>query len=285
LHLRSQRQQDLDLSGHRLDAPLHFQRCAKLLSMHPAIPLLLELQKIDNEIASLRANLEAAPKRIRENDTKLHGARSVVATAKEALAQIVAARKKTEFEVSEWRERTKKFRAQTSAVKTNEAYKALLHEIANAEAEMAKLEDVQLDQMMSAEESEKNLKSTEASLKDSEQSIAAERKEIENRAREVNRKMLGDISAREKIAAQIPEEVLSVYTRAAKRHDGVALAEAVNEQCRGCGMRLLPHTYQEIYRPDNHEILTCETCGCILYAAELAPPPASGATPSAASAS
>jgi len=33
-------------------------------------------------------------------------------------------------------------------------------------------------------------------------------------------------------------------------------------------MRLLPHTYQEIYRPENHEILTCETCGCILYAAE-----------------
>jgi predicted nucleic acid-binding Zn-ribbon protein len=128
------------------------------------------------------------------------------------------------------------------------------------------------------------VKSVEAALNESEQSIAAERKDIENRAREVNRKMLADISVREKIAAQVPEEVLAVYARAAKRHHGVALAEAVNEQCRGCGMRLLPHTYQEIYRPDNHEILTCETCGCILYAAEPAPP-TSGATPSAASAS
>src|SRR5258708_23681538 len=140
--------------------------------MHPAIPLLLELQKNDNEIASLRANLESAPKRIRENETKLNGTRALVTTAKEALAQIVAARKKTEFEVSEWRERTKKFRAQTSAVKTNEAYKALLHEIANAEAEMAKLEDVHLDQMMSAAEAEKNVKSADASLQHSEQSSA-----------------------------------------------------------------------------------------------------------------
>jgi len=253
--------------------------------MHPAIPLLLQLQKTDNEIASLRASLEAAPKRIRENDTKLNGARSAVTATKDALAQIVAARKKTEFEVSEWRERTKKFRAQTSAVKTNEAYKALLHEIANAEAETAKLEDVQLDQMMSAEEAEKNVKSSEATLRDSEQSIAAERKDIENRAREVNRKLLADISAREKIASQIPAEVLAAYARAAKRHHGVALAEAVNEQCRGCGMRLLPHTYQEIYRPDNQEILTCETCGCILYAAEPAPAPTSGANPSSALAS
>jgi predicted nucleic acid-binding Zn-ribbon protein len=259
--------------------------CAKLLSMHPAIPLLLELQKTDNEIAALRANLEAAPKRIRENDAKLNGARTAIASAKDALAQIAAARKKTEFEVSEWRERTKKFRGQTSAVKTNEAYKALLHEIANAEAETAKLEDTQLEQMMSAEESEKNVKAAEAALRESEQTIAAERKDIENRAREVNRKMLADIAAREKIAAQIPDEVISVYNRAAKRHHGVALAEAVNEQCRGCGMRLLPHTYQEIYRPENHEILTCETCGCILYAAEPAAPAAPNQNPSSAAAS
>jgi uncharacterized protein len=253
--------------------------------MHPAIPLLLELQKTDHEIAALRANLEAAPKRIRENDAKLNSARAAVAAAKDAFAQTVAARKKTEFEVSEWRERAKKFRAQTSAVKTNEAYKALLHEIANAETEMAKLEDIQLDQMMSAEEADKNVKASESALRESEQTIAAERKDIENRAREVNRKMLADISLRDKIAAQIPEEVLAVYTRAGKRHHGVALAAAVNQQCRGCGMRLLPHVYQEVYKPENLELQTCETCGCILYPAEPAAPPTPGANPTTALAS
>jgi predicted nucleic acid-binding Zn-ribbon protein len=253
--------------------------------MHPAIPLLLELQKTDNEIAALRSTIEAAPKRIRENEAKLIGWRGAVAAAKESLSQVAAARKKTEFEASGWRERIKKFKSQTSAVKTNEAYKALLHEIANAEAEMAKLEDVQLDQMMAVEEAEKNVKASETSLHDSEQSIAVERKEIENHAREKNRKMLADISMREKIAAQIPDEILDVYIRAAKRHHGVALAEAVNEQCHGCGMRLLPHTYQEIRRLDSREIHTCETCGCILYAAEPAAAPAPGANPTIASAS
>jgi predicted nucleic acid-binding Zn-ribbon protein len=253
--------------------------------MHPAIPLLLELQKIDSEIAALRANLEAAPKRIRENDTKLNGARAALTAAKDALAQMVAVRKKTEFEVSEWRERVKKFRGQTSAVKTNEAYKALLHEIANAETEMAKLEDAQLDQMMSSEEAEKNVKASEAALRESEQSIVGERKDIENHAREVNRKMLADISVREKIAAQIPPEVLDVYARAGKRHHGVALAPAIKEQCRGCGMRLLPHIYQEVYKSENLEIHTCETCGCILYAADPAPTATPGENPSAASAS
>ena len=234
--------------------------------MHPAIPLLLQLQKADQEIAAFRAELDAAPKRIRELDSKLAGARAALASAKDALVQTVAGRKKTEFEVAEWRERVKKFKAQTAAVKTNEAYKALLHEIANGENEIAKLEDTQLDQMMAVEEAEKKVKAAEAVLRDADLSVAGDRKAIENHARESNRKMHAETAVREKLAAEIPEDVLDRYTRVAKRHHGVALAEVATEQCRGCGMRVLPHIFQEVLRADDHELHSCENCGRILYA-------------------
>lgn len=249
--------------------------------MHPAISLLLQLQKTDQEIAAFRTELEAAPKRIRELDGKLTGSRAALAAAKNAQTQALTARKKAELDVAEWREKGKKFRAQSSAVKTNEAYKALQHEIANADAETSKAEDAQLEQMMAVEEAEKKVKSAEVALKDAEQSVAADRKEIENRARETNRRMLADISAREKLAAQIPDEILDRYARLAKRHHGVALAEAAHEQCYGCGMRILPHTYQELHRFENQDMHFCENCGRILYAAEFAPV----ITPNAASAS
>ena len=247
------------------------------------IPLLVQLQKADREIAAFRAELDAAPKRIREVDGKLAGARTALAAAKEAHTHTLAARKKAELDVAEWREKAKKFRAQSSAVKTNEAYKALLHEISNAEAETAKSEDAQLDEMMAAEEAEKKVKAAEAALKEAEQAVKGERQEIENRARETNRKMLAGISAREKLTVQIPEEVRELYARQAKRHHGVALAEARDEQCRGCGMRLLPHTYQEVHRPESRDLHTCENCGRILYAAE--PAPERNPSPTAASAS
>lgn len=249
--------------------------------MHPAISLLLQLQKTDQEIAAFRGELEAAPKRIRELEGKLTGTRSALAAAKEAHTQALAARKKAELDVAEWRERAKKFRAQSSAVKTNEAYKALQNEIANADEETAKAEDAQLEQMIAVEDVEKLVKVRESAVKDAEQSAAADRKEIENRARETNRKMLADISRREKLAAQVPEEILDRYSRLAKRHHGVALAEAAHEQCYGCGMRLLPHTYQELHRFENQDLHFCENCGRILYAAEFAPV----ITPNAASAS
>src|SRR6266702_3528957 len=140
--------------------------------MHPAIPHLVELQRIDHQIAVLRAELEGFPKRIREAEAKVVGARAGVASAKEAHAQIIVERKKFEFEVQQWRDRARKYRDQGAAVKTNEAYKALQHEIANAEAEVAKAEDRQLEVMMAGEEIDRRISTAEALLKDAERTVA-----------------------------------------------------------------------------------------------------------------
>src|SRR5271155_4801836 len=147
--------------------------------MHPPIPRLIELQQVDHQIAALRAELESFPKRIREADTKLNGARADLAAAREAHAKGVAERKKFEFDVQQWKDRAKKYRDQSGAVKTNEAYKALQHEIANAEAEMAAAEDRQLASMVVGEEAEKRVRRAEADLRESEQSVNAERKRIQ----------------------------------------------------------------------------------------------------------
>jgi predicted nucleic acid-binding Zn-ribbon protein len=105
--------------------------------MHSAIPHLIELQRVDHLIASVRAEIEAFPKRVREADAKLSGARAAFAAAKEGLVSSQKERKKFELDVQQWKDRAKKYRDQSGAVKTNEAYKALQHEIANAEAEVA----------------------------------------------------------------------------------------------------------------------------------------------------
>ena len=239
--------------------------------MHPAIPQLLELQRLDQRIAALRAELEAFPKRIKDADAMLSGARAVLAAAKERHSHAQTERKKFELDVNQWRERARKYRDQSAAVKTNEAYKALQHEISHAESEATAAEDRQLEQMMAVEETEREIKSAEAALKEVEVSLAAVRKNIASLGAEKKSELDADLAQREKIVAQIPEEVLAIYGRIAKRHHGVALAEAATEQCRGCGMRLLPHAFQEIRRPENHEIIQCETCGRILYAVEPVP--------------
>jgi predicted nucleic acid-binding Zn-ribbon protein len=239
--------------------------------MHPAIPQLIELQSVDNKIAVLRAALEAFPKRIREADLKLTGARAEVTAAKEAHAKVIAERKKFEFEVQQWKDRARKYRDQSGAVKTNEAFKALQHEIANAEAEVAKAEDRQLDVMMAGEEVERRLKIAESRLKEAEQSVAAERKEIEAQGAEKKKQLESALAEREKTIAPVPEELRELYARIAKRHNGTAMAEVRGEQCRGCGMRILPHIVQGLRTETSEEVHRCESCGLILYTLEPIP--------------
>ena len=64
-----------------------------------------------------------------------------LAKAKDALATSVKERRKYELDVEQWKEKVRKYKDQIYEVKTNEAYKALQHEIQAAEAEITKAED------------------------------------------------------------------------------------------------------------------------------------------------
>lgn len=251
--------------------------------MHPAIPHLIELQRVDHQIAALRGELESFPKRIREADAKLSGARAELAAVKETHTQGVAERKKLEFDVQQWKDRARKYRDQSGAVKTNESFKALQHEIANAEAEVAKAEDRQLEVMMAGEELDRRVKMAESRLKEAEQAVAAERKEIQAQGAEKKKQLEAVLAERERIIAPVPEDLRELYARIAKRHNGTAMAEARDGQCRGCGMRVLPHILQELRTETNEEVFRCESCGFILYTLEPIPVANSSSAPTNAS--
>jgi predicted nucleic acid-binding Zn-ribbon protein len=248
--------------------------------MHPAIPHLIELQRVDHQIAALRAELETFPKRIRDEETRLSGARAEVAAAKQVHTQGATERKKLEFDVQQWKDRARKYRDQSGAVKTNESFKALQHEIANAEAEVAKAEDRQLEVMMAGEDLERRVKLTESRLKEAEQAVAAERKEIQAQGAEKKTQLDAALAERERVIGPVPDDLRELYARIAKRHNGTAMALVRDDQCRGCGMRVLPHIIQELRTETNEEVFRCESCGLLLYTLEPIPvaSPAGGAS-------
>ena len=253
----------------------------KSVRMNPAIPQMLELQRLDQTTAALRAELEAMPKRQREADAKLSGDRAALTSAKEALPHSLGERKKLELDVEQWKDRAKKYREQSSSVKTNEAYKALQHEIAGAEAEASRAEDRVLEQMMAVEEVERRVKRLEAELKESEKAIAAEKRQIEAQFAEKKKSWETATAERKAIAKKIPADMLELYERIAKKHPGHALAQVRDGQCRACGLRVLPHIVQLLESDTNEEIFRCESCGRILYSLEPIPqaaPPKESAT-------
>ena len=249
--------------------------------MHPHLKSLIELQAVDFRLIGIRERLARFPKRLAELEASVTAARQQVIAAKEAHTTGLKERKTYEMDVDQWKERAKKYRNQSGEVKTNEAYKALLHEIQNAEDEIAKAEDRLLERMVSGEEYDRQVKSAEAAVKEIEAAASKERQAIQGEYNATQKELAAAEAVRAAAIATVPEDLVDHYERIAKRHNGISLAEVRGEGCGQCGVHIRPHVLQQLQRPTNEEIFHCETCTRILYYADHSAAPASQATATA----
>ena len=239
--------------------------------MQKVLQDLLELQSVDVALAAVRARLATYPKKLADTDARIAAAKAEVEAGKAAQLANLKDRKKFELDVEQWKVKVRKYKDQTAQIKTNEAYKALQHEVQMAEAEIAKAEDRLLEQMVSAEEYDRRIKTSEKTLRDVEDVARAERSKIETEKAAAEKDLAELEAERTRTAAEIPEDLLDHYARIVKKHNGIALAEVRDEKCSACGMRVRPHVFQEMRRPGSKEMFHCETCTRILYYVEPAP--------------
>lgn len=236
--------------------------------MQKVLQNLLDLQSVDAQLREVREQLKTFPKKIAEVEARVAGTKGELDTSKAAQLGTIRDRKKYELDVEQWKERVRKYKDQTAQVKTNEAYKALQHEVQTAEEEISKAEDRLLEQMVAAEEYDRRVKASEKLLKEVEDVARGARTKIES-DKAAAEKELADLTAeRTGVVSRIPEDLLDHYERIAKKHHGIALAEVREEKCSACGMRVRPHVFQEMRRRASEEMFHCETCTRILYYVE-----------------
>ncbi|HUK30449.1 MAG TPA: C4-type zinc ribbon domain-containing protein [Candidatus Acidoferrum sp.] len=239
--------------------------------MQEKIKRLVELQDVDVRLTAVRHALAGFPARLAQIEARLAVAKKRLADARDAHTTSLKDRKKYELDVEQWKEKAKKYRDQSYEVKTNEAFRALQHEIANAEKEMARAEDRLLERMVAGEEYDVQIKAADAALKEAEAAAAREKAALAEERVAEESKLHAAEAERAAVVAQIPEDLLTEYQRVAKSR-GTALAAVVNESCHACGMHVRPHVYQVLRRAGSDEIFHCETCARILYYDEPAVP-------------
>jgi len=229
---------------------------------------------VDIRLHEVRARLAVFPKRLAEVNARVEGARAQLIRAKEAHTQSLKDRKTFEMDVDQWKEKVRKYKDQTGSVKTNEAYKALLHEIEMAEKEIASAEDRLLDRMVAGEEYVRQVKAAEKAIAEIEVSAKTEQQAISADYAAADKQRVALEAERKLAVADVPEDLLQIYQQLANRHNGVALAEVrEDESCSMCRVRVRPHTYQLLRDPNNEQIFNCETCTRILYSAPHPPAP------------
>ena len=230
--------------------------------MHPDIEKLIELQGLEIRIRQAAARIEQLPRETAALEEELDATRALLEQQQAALGRIAAERRQLEGEIQIIEERISKYRSQLSEVKTNEQYKALLHEIDFHGERIDKMEDEILVNM----EKEDGLRAErlllEQQLRKESAQVAratkAAQKEIQETQVELDRRQ-GEADA---LIALIPPEVYDTYRKIASVRKGVALARA-GENCRGCHVRIRPSVLGRVM--SGKQIVYCDTCARILY--------------------
>ena len=231
--------------------------------MNQDLKQLIRLQSIDLSIQELRTRIDRFPGISKALDEQLRSAQAGLDGAKERAKNNQANRKKLEAEIGSIETKISKYRDQMIAVKTNEEYRALQHEIEHAQSAIRKIEDDILNLMMEAESTQGEIKTAEARLKDDQQKVDHERKQLS----EVNQKDLSALESylkeRKEIEGSISPDLVPRYERVRKARGGIAVAAARNELCEICQVRIRPQVFQEVRR--NDQIIECSACQRILY--------------------
>jgi len=230
--------------------------------MLPDIEKLLELQVADKEIRQLQEEIAALPKRVAAIEDKLAGTKAHREAIRAAGKADEANRKKFETAIQDLQGKISKYRDQSLDVKTNDQYKALLHEIQFAEQEIRINEDRILEVMVNVEVREKELKAADAELQAEQAEIEKEKQEARRVTAEDQKKLAEWNAKRDGLRRGMAEDWLRHYERVMKFR-GSGLAEAREQKCMGCQVMLRPQTYNEVRIAE--KVVVCESCQRILY--------------------
>ena len=234
--------------------------------MNPDLRNLIALQDLELKIASLQKQASDIPNIIQNLENELQRVKLEYEARVAHAEELSNLRRKLEGDVDLLRSKLSRLRDQLMAVKTNKEYTAMLHEIQMAEDHIRTEEDKILDVMEETEGKEKDLKTAE-------QEVLRRSAELQESIRKTNESMplleseLGKLNEEKALMeSQIGAELLARYRRIAEARKGVALAEAKDELCSACHVRIRPQIYAEVLRTEN--IHYCDSCSRILFSRE-----------------
>ncbi|HEX3966379.1 MAG TPA: C4-type zinc ribbon domain-containing protein [Edaphobacter sp.] len=233
--------------------------------MHPDLEKLIVLQGHDVEARRLRDEMIALPKHVSSLETKakaIEGQRAVIV---DLIAKEEALRRRQESDVKDYQAKIARVRKQMDMATTTVQVTAFEHEISFAQTEIGKLEDAEIESMERGEGLESQKQLADEALVDAMATLEREKVRVAETIRK-DKVLLAAVEERRAAERpEISESALSTYDRIAKAK-GTAVAEALNQQCMACQMMLRPQRWNDLRDRSNEEtMMTCESCGRLLY--------------------
>jgi predicted nucleic acid-binding Zn-ribbon protein len=234
---------------------------------------LANLQKVDLEIAALRKAAEVYPKQLAELEKELGAAKSAVEAERNRLLDIEREKRTLEQNITDEKDKVKKWEARLAEQRSTREYAALAREI-----DIAKKANVTMAEELV--ELGKTQASAREALKVKEQEFAARQDQIGGKMAGLKTK-LGEVDSqakeleekRAKVAVGVDATLLRRYDTVKKKKMPVLVPVLSTGTCAGCNMNVPPQLYNTLRTTLGTDV--CPSCNRIIYANEaLEAPPA-----------
>jgi hypothetical protein len=223
---------------------------------------LWELRDLDERIGAGRVAVARFDTERKELAERLESERVRRESVQHRLGDLQVRRRAVEKDIEATVAEERKFQTQLLAVKKNEEYQALLHEIAGVRQRRSDMETRVLQTMEEEEAAQRERREAERALESAEREIA-ERGARADRDQAAERQRLEGLEAeRQTVLGGLPAAIGARYQRIHASRDGRAIVPILKGACGGCFRQQPPQALQEARRRDR--ILVCDGCGRLL---------------------
>ena len=227
---------------------------------------MLVLQNRDQKIRQIKAEIKTIPQQRQSLEAQLAASASALNALKSKGQHLEMDRKKLELDAGTRRESINRLKTQQYETRKNDEFRAMGNEIERYEKEIQEIEDRELELMDQADRLKVDLAVEDKKAATARDSISRQVADLEAKGKTLESQLSQLTAERTELASKVEEDLLSLFERLFASKGDAAVVGLEHEVCTGCHMKVTTQTAHRV--KNGKEIVSCEQCGRILYAAE-----------------
>lgn len=231
------------------------------------IKKLILLQQLDLQLDALQHGKNELPAKLSAIETALSAKQNALTAHKEKHRRLLLAKKDLENDLKTADDAIRKHQGELNSVKSNDAYKGLVKEIATCTADKDAIETKILLGMDELEASAKAEKPLQDAVNAEQAAAAAQKKTLQDEEAALAGQQAALAEKRARQAALVEAELLATYEHLRAKREGLGICQTKDLRgqlvCGGCNTALTQHMCGQVLRKNS--INYCEECQRILY--------------------